>query len=96
MFFHFLVLVLKEDYLNVPPSLLTANPGEQPDQSGEEKQRTGKPDGQAYPDLPAGGGQYTLCSVCVGVCVCVCTCVYGCMRVCVVSNAWLYPSFHTC
>lgn len=36
--------------------LPTANPGEQPDQPGEEERRTGEPDGQAHPDLSAGGG----------------------------------------
>lgn len=35
-------------------SLPTANSGEQPDQPGEEEQRTGEPDGQADPDLSAG------------------------------------------
>lgn len=35
-------------------SSLTANSGEQPDQPGEEKQRTGEPNGKAHPDLSTG------------------------------------------
>lgn len=38
----------------------TANPGEQPDQPGEEEQRTGEPNGQTHPDLPAGRGEQNI------------------------------------
>lgn len=41
---------------NVRPRLPTANPGEQPDQPGEEEQRTGEPNGKAHPDLSTGRG----------------------------------------
>lgn len=41
-------------------AVLTANPGEQPDQPGEEEQRTGEPNGQTHPDLPAGRGEQNI------------------------------------